>query len=196
MARSTDPAVRSALVEAAAELLATEGATALSLRRVASAVGTSTMAVYTHFGSKEDLVAAVVREGFARLHAELVAVPRTDDAVADLVAAAAAYRNNALANPDLYRVMFGLNPLALPNPAASMDTDGTGLVAFHDLVVAVARCIEAGALKGDASSHALVMWASSHGAVSLELAGLLGSDGATTFDATTTATFLGLASRP
>lgn len=196
MARSPDPAVRVALIEAAARLLATDGIDALSIRKVATEVGSSTMAVYTHFGSKGDLIAAVVTEAFARLHAEMEAVPHTDDPVTDLLGAAAAYRRNALANAHLYRVMFGLNPLALTDPAVTEHRHNrheVGLDAFGALVDAVGRCVEAGALRGDPAVLALQIWATAHGAVSLELAGFLGPDGKSTYDAATTATFLGLA---
>ncbi|QXC62877.1 TetR/AcrR family transcriptional regulator [Aquihabitans sp. G128] len=192
MARTPDPAVRVALLEAAAQLLADEGLDALSLRKVAGQVGASTMAVYTHFGGKDELVAEVVKEAFRRLHVELTSVPRTDDVLADLVATGVAYRRNALANAPLYRVMFGLNPLALTDPAAHQgETDvHIGLDAFGVLVGAVARAVEAGALHGEPPQLALAFWAAAHGAVSLELAGFLGEAGQATFDAATGAVFL------
>jgi len=60
-----DPAVRTALLENAARLIATEGTTGLTLRRLAEETGTSTMAVYTHFGGMQSLRDEVRREGFA-----------------------------------------------------------------------------------------------------------------------------------
>jgi len=191
MARTPDPSVRVALIEAAARLLADGGIDALSIRRVAAEVGTSTMAVYTHFGSKDDLVAEVVKEAFARLHAELASVPPTEDPAADLVAAGVAYRRNALANAPLYRVMFGLNPLALTDPAGHQGPSDAaiGLDAFAALVHAVRRCTDHGVLVGDPAPLALGFWAAAHGAVSLELAGFLGADGQTTFDVATGAVF-------
>src|SRR5438045_8769349 len=75
---------RRALIEAAARLIATEGAAALTLRRVADEVGTSTMAIYTHFGGMSELRRAVRQEGFARLAARAARVRETDDPVADL----------------------------------------------------------------------------------------------------------------
>ena len=197
MARSPDPTVRTALIEAAAEQLADGGLDALSIRGVATAVGASTMAVYTHFGSKEDLVAEVVREAFTRLRAELAAVAHrpTTPSPTDLAATGAAYRRFALANADLYHVMFAVNPLALTNPAEVQGQPDVGLAAFEELVAAVARCVDAGVLPGDPGRLALQIWATAHGAVSLELAGLLGAthDAQATFDAAVAATFLGLA---
>lgn len=181
MARSADPAVRVALIEAAAQLLATEGLDALSIRRVATEVGTSTMAVYTHFGSKDDLVHAVVREGFSRLDAELRAVAHTDDPIADLAGMGLAYRHNALANAHLYRVMFSINPLALDDPTAATRGDDVTMAAFHALVDAVQRCVDGGELRGEPGQIALQVWAAAHGAVSLELAGFLGDQGEATF---------------
>lgn len=191
MARTADPAVRVALIETAARLLADEGLGALSLRRVAREVGTSTTAVYTHFGSKDDLVAAIVREAFTRLGAELAAVARTDDPVADLVGAGLAYRRNALANPDLYRVMFDRNPIDLADPTDGDDGD-VGLSAFAALTDAVARCVEPGILEGEPARLALRIWAAAHGAVSLELAGFLGDDGEAVFTTTAAAVVTGL----
>src|SRR5437764_15477988 len=89
---------RRALIEASARLIATEGSAALTLRRVADEVGTSTMAIYTHFGGMPELRRAVRREGFNRLAAYLVEVDATNDPVADLACLGLAYYNNAVAN--------------------------------------------------------------------------------------------------
>ena len=75
--RSADPAIRTALLDAAARILAADGPSALSTRRLATEVGASTMAVYTHFGSMDQVRQAVRQDGFARLAAELDAVDRT-----------------------------------------------------------------------------------------------------------------------
>jgi AcrR family transcriptional regulator len=90
-------------VEAAARLLAHEGPHALTTRRLAAEVGTSTMAVYSRFGSMDEVRRAVRREGFARLVADLDAAPASDDPVADLVATDASYLANGLSNPTCTR---------------------------------------------------------------------------------------------
>lgn len=204
MARTADPAVRAALIDAAAARLAEGGADALSIRGVAADVGASSMAVYTHFGSKDDLLLAVVQESFRRLAAELGGVPVTDDPLHDLGAVADAYRHNAHRNANLYRVMFERNPLHLTSPVGrDGDPTGTdarvepsdiaiGLEAFGFVEAAVARCIDAGLLPGDPAVVALQLWATAHGAVSLELAGFLGDDGETVYRAATAAVVAGL----
>src|SRR5579885_3165376 len=96
------------LVDEAGRLLAREGAGALTLRRLATASGTSTMAVYTLFGDKQGLFTAMYRAGFERLGRALrSAASAYDDPLESLVALGHAYRAAALANPHLYDLMFG-----------------------------------------------------------------------------------------
>src|SRR5580700_604648 len=97
--RRLDPSVRTALIDIAARLIYEAGPAALSTRRLAAEVGTSTMAVYTYFGSMSALVREIVHEGFARLQRLFDLVEPTDDAVADLALLGRAYRHNAVTNP-------------------------------------------------------------------------------------------------
>jgi AcrR family transcriptional regulator len=157
--------VRTALLEHAARLVATEGPAGLTLRRLAEEVGTSTMAVYTHFGGMQNLRAEVRREGFARLRAHLTSVEPTNDPVADLARLGHEYHANARENPHLYRAMF----MDLPQPE-----DDIGLDTFDLLVAGVRRCLAADRFPpGDAVVIALQMWSAAHGVVALQLAGLL-----------------------
>jgi AcrR family transcriptional regulator len=155
-------------VEEAARLIATEGPSALTLRRVAAAAGTSTMAIYTLFGGMPELRRAVRREGFARLAAHLETVEQSDDPVADLVLLGRAYYDNAITNAHLYRTMFMEQPL---DPEA----DDLGWKAtFDSLVTGVARCIESARFRPeDATAVATELWSIAHGVVTLQLASLM-----------------------
>src|SRR5688500_5596643 len=102
--RPADPAVRMALIEAGARMLAEHARP--TIRRLAAEVGTSTMAVYTHFGSMDQLLGEVRRAGFSRLAAHMATVPHTRDPVSDLALLGGAYCINAMTNPAMYRVMF------------------------------------------------------------------------------------------
>lgn len=84
--RTHDDAVRSRLLERASEAIAARGEEGLSLRAVASGAGTTTVAVYSLFGSREALVKAVVQEGFRRFAARLDHVEQSDHPLADLFA--------------------------------------------------------------------------------------------------------------
>ena len=173
---AADPAVRARLIDAAARVLGEEGPSGLSTRKLAAEVGTSTMAVYTHFGGLPGLVAAVVEEGFARLRQHMADVPHSDDALTDLAMLGMAYRSNALDNPYLYAVMFGSVPLGAFRRSAE---DETGRDTFEVLVAGVARAMDAGALRrGDPEAFAGQLWSSLHGYVMLELAGFMTSEDA------------------
>lgn len=163
--------VRRRLVEEAARILGEEGPSALSVRRLAAGAGTSTMAVYTHFGAMSAVVHEVATEGFRRLIEHVDAVGVTDDPITDLKRSAAAYRDNALENPHLYGVMFGaISVRGLGGGGADAEVSSA---AFEQLVAGVRRAMAAGALRdGDAGSVAAQFWSALHGYVMLELAGM------------------------
>ena len=166
MPKTADPSVRTALLENAAALIATEGSAGLTLRRLTEQVGTSTMAVYTHFGGMQNLRQEIRREGFARLRDHLDAVAPSPDPVADLARLGWAYYDNAVENPNLYRVMF----MDHHEPA----DDIIGLDTFDHLVTAVARCVQDRRFAAaEPFDLALQLWSLAHGLVTLQLSGLI-----------------------
>jgi AcrR family transcriptional regulator len=156
------------LVEAAARVLAEEGPAALTSRRLAAEIGSSTMAVFSRFQSMAEIRWAVREEGFARLNARLDAVPASDDPVADLVAAGAVFFANGVANPHLYRAMF------LDRPPAD---DNLGAGTYERLVALVTRGVAAGRFPAARESlipvWAAQMWSMRHGMVTMTVAELL-----------------------
>jgi AcrR family transcriptional regulator len=163
--------VRRRLLEAAALLLDEEGPDSLTARRLAAQAGTSTMAVYTHFGGMQALVREIVVEGFRRFAEHVTDQPVTDDPVADLEKLAFAYRENALANPHLYAVMFGA--ASLGGYRLSPEEREVGRYTFVVLADAVERAMDAGRLRrDDPGVVAEQLWSAMHGFVMLELAGL------------------------
>lgn len=130
------------------------------------------MAVYTHFGGMDDLVRAMVHEGFARLHRRMIRIRATDDPVADVVTLGCAYRGNAIDNPHLYAVMFGGSSLG---GFSLTDADRQhGRYTLAVLIDAVASCMAAGRFR-PADPHLLghQMWIALHGLVTLELGSFL-----------------------
>jgi AcrR family transcriptional regulator len=166
--KRSDPGVRAALIEAAARLVDRGGLEALTIRQLAAEVGTSTMAIYTHFGGMEELRAEMQKEAFSRLNARVRSVPRTSDPVADACAMGWMYCVNAMADPTFYRIMFMEEPIDDPSVAA------TGATAFEPLVATVRRCIDRGRFApADAFSLATQLWTMCHGFVTLRIAGLM-----------------------
>ena len=155
----------------AAQAIAQGGPDALVLRRLARTAGTSTTAIYTIFGSKEELVVAVLGAASASLTAAQEAVPATDDPLEDFAELGRAYRRWALEQPALYDVMFGRSGLREMIAGTALD------VTMHPLLDAVRRCIAAGVLRDvDPRAAAISIWSSVHGLVSLEIAGYLEDD--------------------
>ena len=180
------------ILEAASELLSTEGASALSVRRIAAAAGCSTMGLYSRFGGKDGVVDELYAEGFERLVDAMKNNPQTDDPVADLRRAATCYRDSAIANATHYMVMFGG---AVPGFVPSDASHDVAHAAFNGLVAKVARCTDAGLLEGAPDQITEILWGSIHGLVMLELVGInpLMSDPAPRFDRALDVLFRGLA---
>ena len=86
-------------MRAARELLTAEGVEALTLGRVAQALGIKPPSLYKHFAGKRALEAVLIAEG---LEAHARALFDSGDSLASI---ASAYRRFALANPQLYRLM-------------------------------------------------------------------------------------------
>ena len=117
------------------------GIDALSVRGVAADVGTTTRAVYSLFGSKDGLLAALAARPFELLQEGLDALPVSDDAAADLVAAALMFRRFSSEHPSL----FALGIQQVP------ESETVAAVAWESLDVLkakVQRLADAGRLNG------------------------------------------------
>ena len=161
------------LVDEAGKVLTDEGLGGLSLRRVAARAGTSTMAVYTRFGDKDGLLAAMHAEGFRRLGRALqdASARSVGEPLGALAEMGLAYRRAALDSRHLYSLMFGE---AAPGFIPGQDGLAIADAAYEPLVSGVRSALDAGALAGgDPERIALYLWAVSHGFVSLEIAGKL-----------------------
>jgi AcrR family transcriptional regulator len=166
-----DDALRVRLLERAGQTLSADGLGALSLRKLAADVGTSTTAVYSLFGGKPALLKALFDEAFRRFGAHLAAAAPTGDPIEDLYRLGLAYRASALDDPHFYEVMFGsARADFIP------DAESTALAAstFEPVLDAVRRAIDAGRLRAaEPGDVAVSLWAIAHGMVSLELRGYL-----------------------
>jgi AcrR family transcriptional regulator len=190
MTSQTQRSVRDEMLHAAVGLLDEQGPDALQTRKVAGAAGTSTMAVYTHFGGMRGLIAEVAREGLRQFDAAL-SVRQTADPVADLLAIRDAYRRYAIERPHMYRLMFGSTSAhGIHAPAGNVLNLTVAEIerripSFAHVVRAVQRSLRAGRITvSSADDDTTVVavagqfWSLFHGFVMLELAGFYGDDGA------------------
>ena len=175
MARPLEDTGR-ALLAAAGNVLVEEGASALTVRRIAAEAGCSTMGLYSRFGGKDGVVEHLFVEGFEGLIAAMDALPAGLTPVAELRACGSAYRRYALSHATHYLVMFAGS---VPGFEPSLEALAVAHGSFERLVARVERGQAAGVLRDDVDAEAIaeVIWFTIHGAVMLELVPIAPTDG-------------------
>ena len=167
--------LRNALLLAAEQLLAEQGAASLSLRAVAKRAGVSHAAPYRHFRDRAALLRALAQGGFERLAGaiELAAGNASQNPEQKLVEAGVAYVRQAVERPALTRLMFG-GSVMVEDDAAYRQASAA---AFEALLKIIREGVAAGVFRArDPQELALVAWTSMHGMVMLMTAGLLDSN--------------------
>ena len=164
-----------ALLDAAERIVETDGLDALSVRRVAAEVGTTTRAVYSLFGSKEGLVVALGTRAFELLGTAIGALPSTPDPAADLVeAGVAVFRRFAIEHPSLFRLAV---QRTLTSPQLASQFNAAAKDALAGLEARVARVSAAGLLSNRTIPDAVWQFhALCEGLAALELRGLAQED--------------------
>ncbi len=99
--------IKSAILTAAAEIVLQAGWQAVSMRKIADAIGYSLPVVYNHFENKDAIQEEFVKEGFEML---ATAMQQTDEQTPQdqLVKMAVNYYDFAFKNAAYYKMMFGL----------------------------------------------------------------------------------------
>jgi AcrR family transcriptional regulator len=164
-------AFRDRLCNVAEALFAAHGPDGVTMRELAAALGVSQMTAYRYFKDRDAILAAVRTRAFNRFAAAMELAgrepvrmrrnPRTPGN---------AYLDFALQNPAAYRLMFDVSQptfVEYPELLAAMErarlTMGDGL----------RRLAAQGRFGGDVALTAHIFWSAMHGAVMLELVGLL-----------------------
>lgn len=128
--------LRPALLQAGERLLREKGVTGVSLREVAKAAGVSHTAPYRHFADKQSLLAELAEIGFARLRDAMYRTieAHSEDPRRQLVEAAAAYVELALANPQMNHLMFGGVLADAPKPETLSETAHQAFQGLLDVI--------------------------------------------------------------
>ena len=144
--REHDDGTREALLEAAERIVETAGPSALSVRGVADAIGTTTRAVYSVFGSKEGLLNALAQRSFVLLRDAISVLPETSDPAQDLIEAAVkVFRPMAIEHPSMFALAF---LRAAPDLELDHDTRAAARAGLLLLRQRVQRLADAGYLGG------------------------------------------------
>jgi AcrR family transcriptional regulator len=165
--RPSAGALNERLVAATLQLLREEVPADLTVRRIATVAGTTTMALYTGFGSRDGLLDTVYAQGFGQLRAAMESAGHPADPADAVLRLLQAYRAFALANPGLYGLLF---ERVLPGFDPSPEVRRTALDTTFGLLAAQAGRLLGADPKGEASRElGYTLWALTHGLVSLEL---------------------------
>ncbi|MGC0377664.1 TetR/AcrR family transcriptional regulator [Streptomyces sp. SAI-229] len=98
---------RERIIEAALRILESEGATALTIRRIATDVEYSAPVVYQHFANKDALVLELVAHGHRLMMAELQQAAEEPDIDRRMLRLASEYIRFADEHSHLYQIMNG-----------------------------------------------------------------------------------------
>jgi AcrR family transcriptional regulator len=161
--------VRRTFVDAARQIAAEQGPEKLSLREVARVSDYSHAALYEYFQSREDLLGAVIYEGFGELMSHLAAVSDDRPARERLQDMGRAYIEFARQSPEIFELLFTRNRAQRQQVSEVRGTD----TPYGLLRSGVA------ALVPDASEDAIdraaySFWALVHGFAMLEISFLSG----------------------
>ena len=163
--------LKNALIKAGVEILAKDGVSGLSLRKVATKAGVSHAAPYAHFADKQSLIAAISTEGFRQLYEQVsgVAGKYQSQPETQLVEAAWAYVQFAMEDRDRFKVMFsGVLEKEKDYPEFVAESQRT----FQLVKMIVEANQASGRLRsGDPALVALSAWGIIHGFIMLLLEG-------------------------
>lgn len=177
--------------------IAEGGAEAVSLRAISRSMGMTSSAIYRYFDSQEQLLIALICDGFASLADDLeaaeAAVPEGAGPGQQFLLVTGAHRRWALEHPTEYALMYG-RPLCAPKIDGRIKTEHDRGVAvlFRVMVAGLAagaidptrmpplsaelrrrfedwRDEQGLPLSAEALSACMFAWAQMHGAISLEL---------------------------
>lgn len=160
---------------AALKLFENGGAQAVSMRRVADAVGITPMAIYRHFPSREALLKRLSDDSFQSIAHEWEAQAAHPEVLLRLLALMTPYLDYALSHPHLFDHAFSLpREDARRFPADFRERQSPTLTVVADTV---AEGIRQQLLRqADPWDVAMTLWAHAHGLVALYRAGRFSYD--------------------
>jgi AcrR family transcriptional regulator len=169
--------LKNALIQAGIEILATEGAGGLSLRKAARQAGVSHAAPYAHFADKQTLIAAIASDGHKKIFEKFEALQarHADDPLRQFLSGAWAYMQFGLESPNHYKITFSGAIQDEHSHPEFLEYSQRNMQALRNIIE---QCRSAGVLSGadiDSELQAVSIWGLLHGLVLLMIQGQLPS---------------------
>ena len=166
----TESGLRAATLDTTRTLLVRNGYENLSMRKIARQVGCSVSSIYEHFAGKDQLVHALIDEGFQRWYDVVVAAAETPGTpLRRLELHCRKYVEFGLENPEYYEIMYLHHPRFTDRFPRELFRRATRSM---DVLTGLVREAAPGAFASaeEARIHAHVVWAILHGVVSTLIA--------------------------
>ena len=129
--------VRSRVLAAAAQLLATHAADDLSLRTIAETAGVGLASIYHYFAGKEELMLCLAVEGLETLRRDILAGQTDPEIASPMRGGHRAYFSFLRTKPALFSLMF--NERMLSHHAELRESENKAFLAYQSAVQADSR---------------------------------------------------------
>jgi AcrR family transcriptional regulator len=168
MSRVNPAELRGKILEEAIRIVYREGVGRITMRALAEALGYSPATIYLYFKNKEELIREIALHGFSLLEEATSAVAELEDPFEAVAEAGRRYIDFALANPELYRLIY--QEFSVTQYTETERAQGAALwQLFRGPYV---RGIQSGAFRAsDPDVETAIGWAQVHGFVQLALSG-------------------------
>ena len=165
--------MKNLILQTAMRLFLDEGYDKVSMRRIADEIEYSPGTIYLYFRDKDEIMYALHSIAFGKFHQALAAMGTDKDPYQRLMEGGRGYVDFALANPELYELMFIMRAPARSIPEGKEWKEGKH--SYNMLRDTVQDGVTAGVLPSDTDVDAatLYFWSTVHGMASLAIRGRL-----------------------
>ncbi|MBD1394166.1 TetR/AcrR family transcriptional regulator [Mucilaginibacter glaciei] len=162
--------LKALILDSAKKLFLIKGVEQTTIRSIAQHIDYSVGTVYVYFKDKNAILNELHIQGFAQLSIQFEVLRHVANPMERLIAMGRLYIEFAMANPEMYELMFTLKaPMEALNEADDEEWK-QGINAFTFLKATVLECISTGHFKGhQPDALTFMIWSLVHGMCSLHI---------------------------
>jgi len=162
--------LKALILKGAKKLFVEKGVEQTTIRSIANAIDYSVGTVYVYFKDKNAILHALHTQGFTQLNGDFKVLYNVHDPMERLKAMGKAYIQFAVANPDMYDLMFSFKAPMDFLDAVNAEEWNEGKATFDVLRTTVKQCMDTGHFTGHKLEPlAFMIWSLVHGMCSLEI---------------------------